>query len=119
MTPLTYCQTRQEVSLNQQHVHTHSTIERTIGILEGRWMCLDTVGGKLLYKPEKKYRFPFNHDNKRMCVPTHAWDWTTAIKAVPCLDFDHSSVRTLRPQYCMPVTLAISVISLITEATRD
>ncbi|CAL9696489.1 unnamed protein product [Knipowitschia caucasica] len=32
------------------------TIEHTIGILKGCWMCLDTAGGKLLYKPEKGCR---------------------------------------------------------------
>lgn len=53
MTPLTNPQIYQEISYNQRHVRTRSTIERTIGILKGRWMCLDTAGGKLLYKPEK------------------------------------------------------------------
>ncbi|TWW78197.1 putative nuclease HARBI1 [Takifugu flavidus] len=38
------------------HARSRSTIERTIGILKGRWMCLDTAGGKLLYKPEKVCR---------------------------------------------------------------
>ena len=53
MTPLTNPQTPREVSYNEMHARTRSTIERTIGILKGRWMCLDTAGGKLLYKPEK------------------------------------------------------------------
>uniref|UniRef100_A0AAV2JX84 DDE Tnp4 domain-containing protein n=1 Tax=Knipowitschia caucasica TaxID=637954 RepID=A0AAV2JX84_KNICA len=53
MTPLTNPQTPQEVSYNDKHARTRSIIERTIGILKGRWMCLDTAGGKLLYKPEK------------------------------------------------------------------
>ena len=53
MTPLTDAQTPQEILFNQMHAHTRSTIERTIGILKGRWMCLDTAGGKLLYKQEK------------------------------------------------------------------
>ncbi len=53
MTPLTNPQTHQEVSYNQQHTRTHSTIQHTIGILKVRWMCLDPAGGKLLYKPEK------------------------------------------------------------------
>ncbi|KAK0132138.1 putative nuclease HARBI1 [Merluccius polli] len=85
MTPLTNPQTPREVSYNQMHARTRSTIElvvdflvrlrelsrsfelvrsrtthhyieRTIGILKGRWMCLDTAGGKLLYKPEKVCR---------------------------------------------------------------
>ncbi|KAF1381275.1 hypothetical protein PFLUV_G00152140 [Perca fluviatilis] len=56
MTPLTNPQTHQEASYNQRYALTCSTIERTIGILKGRWMCLDTAGGKLLYKPEKVCR---------------------------------------------------------------
>ncbi|TWW64130.1 hypothetical protein D4764_03G0011380 [Takifugu flavidus] len=30
------------VLFNQMHARSRSTIERTIGILKGRWMCLDT-----------------------------------------------------------------------------
>ncbi|CAL9690972.1 unnamed protein product [Knipowitschia caucasica] len=56
MTPLTNPQTPQEVSYNDKYARTRSIIERTIGILKGRWMCLDTAGGKLLYKPEKVCR---------------------------------------------------------------
>ncbi|KAK6319506.1 putative nuclease HARBI1 [Coregonus clupeaformis] len=52
MTPLTNPQTHQEASNNQRHARTRSTI----GILKGRWMCLDTAGGKLLYEPEKVCR---------------------------------------------------------------
>uniref|UniRef100_A0A3B4XDK2 Putative nuclease HARBI1 n=1 Tax=Seriola lalandi dorsalis TaxID=1841481 RepID=A0A3B4XDK2_SERLL len=53
---LTNPQTRQEVSFNQKHARTRSTVKHTIGILKGRWMCLDTAGCKLLYKPEKVCR---------------------------------------------------------------
>ena len=28
-------------------------VERTIGLLKGRWRCLDATGGKLSYKPDK------------------------------------------------------------------
>lgn len=41
MTPLANPRTPQEV------------IERTIGLLKSRWMCLDAAGGMLLYRPEK------------------------------------------------------------------
>lgn len=53
ITPPTNPQTHQELSFNLQHTHTRSTIEYIIGILKGLSMCLDTVGSRLLYKPEK------------------------------------------------------------------
>ncbi len=53
MTPLANPQTRQEHSYNRRHTVTRAVIERTIGVLKARWMCLDTAGGKLLYTPEK------------------------------------------------------------------
>ena len=54
MTPLYTPQTRQERAYNASHVPTRAIVERTIGRLKGRWMCLDAAGGgKLLYKPEK------------------------------------------------------------------
>ncbi|TWW67329.1 hypothetical protein D4764_02G0003700 [Takifugu flavidus] len=42
LTPLTNPQTPQEILFNQMHARSRSTIERTIGMLKGRWMCLDT-----------------------------------------------------------------------------
>ncbi|KAK1889428.1 putative nuclease HARBI1 [Dissostichus eleginoides] len=30
-----------------------AVVERTIGLLKGRWRCLDATGGKLSYKPDK------------------------------------------------------------------
>ncbi|XP_013882495.1 putative nuclease HARBI1 [Austrofundulus limnaeus] len=53
MTPLTIPQTRQECLYNQLHTRTRAVVERTIGVLKARWMCLDTAGGKLLYTSEK------------------------------------------------------------------
>lgn len=38
----------QEILFNQMHARSRSTID----ILKWRWMCLDSAGGKLLYKPE-------------------------------------------------------------------
>lgn len=37
------------------HCGTLSLVERSIGATEGRWLCLDTSGGRL-YKPEKVCR---------------------------------------------------------------
>jgi len=34
-------------------MRTRAVVEHNIGVLKARWMCLDTVGGKLLYSPEK------------------------------------------------------------------
>ena len=53
MTPLYTPMTQQERAYNNSHVATRSVVERTIGLLKGRWLCLDIAGGKLLYKPEK------------------------------------------------------------------
>uniref|UniRef100_A0AAV2JKC6 DDE Tnp4 domain-containing protein n=1 Tax=Knipowitschia caucasica TaxID=637954 RepID=A0AAV2JKC6_KNICA len=79
---------------NDKHVRTRSIIERTIGILKGRWMCLDTAGGKLLYKPEKVCRIimaycvlhniamkrgvplPLSHYTVRMCALMQCCDQT-------------------------------------------
>ena len=55
MTPLYTPQTQQERAYNESHVATRAIVERTIGRLKGRWLCLDTAGGKLLYKPQKVY----------------------------------------------------------------
>lgn len=53
MTPLINPQSRQEMAYNEAHAKSRSVIERTNGILKGRWRCLDTSGGTLLYRPEK------------------------------------------------------------------
>ena len=53
MTPLYTPQTKQDRAYNTSHVATRAIVERTIGRLKGRWLCLDTAGGKLVYKPEK------------------------------------------------------------------
>ncbi|KAJ8364596.1 hypothetical protein SKAU_G00078220 [Synaphobranchus kaupii] len=44
----------EEQRYNLAHSRTRSVVERTIGLLKGRWRCLDASGGKLLYKPEKE-----------------------------------------------------------------
>ena len=56
MTPFADPETPQEVRFNNIHAHTRAVIERTFGLLKGRWMCLDTAGGRLLYAPEKVCR---------------------------------------------------------------
>ncbi|XP_045563101.1 putative nuclease HARBI1 [Salmo salar] len=38
---------------NLTHCRTRPVVDRIIGLLKGRWLCLDASGGKLLYKPEK------------------------------------------------------------------
>lgn len=57
--------TPKDVRYNHVYAHTHAVIERTIGLLKGRWMCLDTTGGKLLYTPEKvcSMLWPSQHCN--------------------------------------------------------
>ncbi|KAJ8381024.1 hypothetical protein SKAU_G00018020 [Synaphobranchus kaupii] len=46
----------EELRYNLAHGRTRSVVERTIGLLKGRWRCLDASGEKLLYKPEKVTR---------------------------------------------------------------
>lgn len=53
MTPLTNPQTQQEQAYNRAHARTRVTIERAIGLLKGRWLCLSRAGGTLQYRPEK------------------------------------------------------------------
>lgn len=53
MTPLTNPRTEQEQAYNRAHVRSRSTVERAIGLLKGRWLCLSSTGGTLQYQPEK------------------------------------------------------------------
>ncbi|KAJ8346447.1 hypothetical protein SKAU_G00278480 [Synaphobranchus kaupii] len=53
LTPFADPRTAEELRYNLAHGRTRSVVERTIGLLKGRWRCLDASGGKLLYKPEK------------------------------------------------------------------
>ncbi|KAK0149248.1 putative nuclease HARBI1 [Merluccius polli] len=53
MTPLTDPNTDQERRYNDLHSRTRAVVERAIGLLKGRWRCLDRLGGVLLYRPEK------------------------------------------------------------------
>ncbi|XP_062342185.1 putative nuclease HARBI1 [Osmerus eperlanus] len=53
MTPLTNPVTAQERAYNAAHSRTRSIVERTIGTLKGRWLCLSSAGGALQYTPEK------------------------------------------------------------------
>lgn len=46
-------QTPKEAHFNTAHAGARSVVERTIGMLKGRWRCLDASGGKLLYEPQK------------------------------------------------------------------
>lgn len=42
MTPYANPETPQEVRYNNIHAHTRA-VERTFGVLKGRWMCLDQI----------------------------------------------------------------------------
>lgn len=53
MTPLTNPRTEQEQAYNRAHARSRSTVERAIGLLKGRWLCLSSTGGTLQYQPEK------------------------------------------------------------------
>ena len=53
MTPLFNPQTPQERRFNQSHAKTRKVVENAIQRLKVRWLCLDTAGGTLLYKPQK------------------------------------------------------------------
>uniref|UniRef100_A0AAR2IZC1 DDE Tnp4 domain-containing protein n=1 Tax=Pygocentrus nattereri TaxID=42514 RepID=A0AAR2IZC1_PYGNA len=56
LTPFPNPQSTEERRYNDVHTLTCSVVERTIGLLKGRWRCLDASGGRLLYNPEKVCR---------------------------------------------------------------
>uniref|UniRef100_A0AAZ3RJJ0 Putative nuclease HARBI1 n=1 Tax=Oncorhynchus tshawytscha TaxID=74940 RepID=A0AAZ3RJJ0_ONCTS len=45
MTPLTNPSNQQDARYNQAHARTRTTVERTIGLLKGHWLCLSGTGG--------------------------------------------------------------------------
>src|SRR4029434_5017049 len=51
LTPIAHTQT--EAHFNTAHARLWSVVERSIGMLKGRWRWLDVSGGRLLYDPEK------------------------------------------------------------------
>lgn len=53
LTPFINPQNAQQVHFNVVHSRTRSIVERCIGLLKGRWLCLDATGGRLLYQPVK------------------------------------------------------------------
>lgn len=53
LTPVAHPQTAEEAHFNTTHARARSVVERSIGMLKGRWRCLDGSGGRLLYDPEK------------------------------------------------------------------
>uniref|UniRef100_A0AAR2LUK6 Putative nuclease HARBI1 n=1 Tax=Pygocentrus nattereri TaxID=42514 RepID=A0AAR2LUK6_PYGNA len=56
LTPFPNPQSTEERRYSDVHTLTRSVVERTIGLLKGRWRCLDASGGRLLYNPEKVCR---------------------------------------------------------------
>ncbi|XP_035852271.1 putative nuclease HARBI1 [Sander lucioperca] len=53
ITPVPNPVTHQERNFNHAHARTRATVERCVGLLKGRWLCLAHAGGTLLYSPEK------------------------------------------------------------------
>uniref|UniRef100_A0A4W5Q7A9 Putative nuclease HARBI1 n=1 Tax=Hucho hucho TaxID=62062 RepID=A0A4W5Q7A9_9TELE len=53
MTPLTNPSNQHEARYNQAHARTRTTVERTMGLLKGRWLCLSGTGVTLQYQPSK------------------------------------------------------------------
>lgn len=53
LTPIAHTETAEEAHFNTAHARARSVVERSIGMLKGRWRCLDASGGRLLYDPEK------------------------------------------------------------------
>lgn len=53
LTPFPNPQTPEQRAYNQRHSQARAVVERTIGLLKGRWRCLDATGGALCYRPEK------------------------------------------------------------------
>ncbi|KAL2093109.1 hypothetical protein ACEWY4_010421 [Coilia grayii] len=89
ITPLAHPQTEQERRFNRSHIHTRAIVERCIGLLKGRWLCLGAAGGSLLYTPEKvcniiiacgvlhniaqKNGVPCDHVHQENPIPRDAW----------------------------------------------
>ncbi|KAI2662174.1 hypothetical protein H4Q32_000957 [Labeo rohita] len=53
LTPIAHTETAEEAHFNTVHARARSVVERSIGMLKGRWRCLDASGERLLYDPEK------------------------------------------------------------------
>ncbi|XP_056263474.1 putative nuclease HARBI1 [Pseudoliparis swirei] len=53
LTPFNNPQSAEERNYNTRHSQARAVVERSIGLLKGRWRCLDATGGKLCYKPDK------------------------------------------------------------------
>ena len=53
LTPFQVPQSAQEQLYNVRHSQARAVVERAIGLLKGRWRCLDATGGKLCYTPAK------------------------------------------------------------------
>ncbi|KAK0149780.1 putative nuclease HARBI1 [Merluccius polli] len=53
MTPVANPRTPQEQRYNRAHARSRTVVERAIGLLKGRWLCLSNAGGTIQYKPEK------------------------------------------------------------------
>ncbi|KAL1246762.1 hypothetical protein QQF64_034299, partial [Cirrhinus molitorella] len=64
ITPLANPATEQEHRFNTAHIRTQATVERCIGLLKGRWLCLRSAGGPQLSEP-------------RVVVLEQFWGWKT------------------------------------------
>ncbi|KAJ8004346.1 hypothetical protein DPEC_G00158220 [Dallia pectoralis] len=53
ITPVPNPVTHQERRFNHAHARTRATVERCVGLLKGRWLCLAHAGGTLLYQPKE------------------------------------------------------------------
>ncbi|XP_039619162.1 putative nuclease HARBI1 [Polypterus senegalus] len=53
MTPVANPVSQKELNYNRAHERTRSTVERAIGLLKARWLCLSGRGGIFQYKPDK------------------------------------------------------------------
>ena len=53
LTPIALTETDEEAHFNTAHACAQSVVERSIGMLKGRWRSLDASGGRLLYDPKK------------------------------------------------------------------
>jgi len=49
LTPLTRPQTELERRYNEKYCQMRLVVERLIGLLKGRWRCLDRSGGTVLW----------------------------------------------------------------------
>uniref|UniRef100_A0A674A2Q1 Putative nuclease HARBI1 n=1 Tax=Salmo trutta TaxID=8032 RepID=A0A674A2Q1_SALTR len=97
-TPLTNPSNQREARYNQAHARTR-TVERTIGLLKGCWLCLSGTGGTLQYQPSKVCYIV------KACLVLH----NTAIKNGIPLNDPPRPDEPMPDRECLPPPIALAL----------